>query len=236
MENKIRIKDLRPELRPDEKLLESGPKALSDAELLAVIIRTGSPKESSVKVCEHIISSKADGSLSILNIFEKDFNELIKIDGVGKVKALQIKALQELSLRISKSRAAKKLILSSPSSISDYYMEEMRHLKREVVMLLMLSCSCELIKDEIISEGTATSALFSPREIFLEALKYGAVSIVLLHNHPSGLSRPNREDILGTKRVFQAGKLIGIELLDHIIIGDNEYTSLKEEGFLNDGC
>lgn len=236
MYSKTKIKDLRPEYRPDEKFLKLGPKALSDAELLAIIIRTGSGKEHSIGLAEKILSSRCDGSLNILNAFDMDINELMKIDGVGRVKALQIKALLELSERISKSKAEKGLIFNNPASISDYYMEQLRHLKREVVMLLMLNCACQLIKDEVIFEGTATSALFSPREIFLEALKYDAVSIVLLHNHPSGSPKPSNEDILGTRRVYEAGRMLGIELLDHIIIGDKSYTSLKEEGYLSNGC
>lgn len=235
MENKTKIKDLRPELRPDEKFLVLGPKALSDAELLAIIIRTGSGKEHSVSLAERILSSKTDDSINLLNVFDLDIRELMKIEGVGKVKALQIKAVAELAVRISRTRASKGLKLDNPSSISDYYMEQMRHLKREVVMLIMLDSACSVIKDEIISEGTVENALFSPREIFLEALKYGAVKIILLHNHPSGDPRPSEEDIMGTLRVRLAGDMIGIELLDHIILGDNKFTSLKEEGVFKDG-
>ena len=234
MENKTKIRDLRPELRPDEKFLELGPKALSDAELLAIIIRTGSEKEHSVSLAERILSSKTDNSLNLLNIFDLDIKELLKIKGVGKVKALQIKAVAELSVRISKTRASRNLKLDSPQAISDYYMEQMRHLRREIVVLIMLDSACGVIKDEVISEGTVENACFSPREIFLESLKYGAVKIILLHNHPSGDPRPSEDDILGTLKVKFAGDLIGIELLDHIIIGDNKFISLKEEGVFKD--
>lgn len=235
MENRIKIKDLRPELRPDEKFLKLGPKALSDAELLAIIIRCGNGNEHSVELSEKILSLKSNGCINILSIFDYEINELIKINGVGKVKALQIKALCELSQRISQSKAWDKIIFNNPASISDYYMEQLRHLKREVVVLLMLNSACEFIKDEILFEGTVSSALFSPREIFIEALKYDAVNIVLLHNHPSGSPKPSDEDIWGTRRVYEAGQMIGIELLDHIIIGDNKYISLNEEGLLKNG-
>lgn len=236
METKLTIKDLRPELRPDEKFLKYGPGALSEAELLAIILRTGSSKEHSVSLAEHIISSKEDGSLNILNIFDRSIDELKKIEGVGKVKALQIKALCELSTRISKSTARKKLALTSPASISACYMEQLRHLKREVVVLVMLNAANELIKEETMFEGTVAAALFSPREIFLEALKYEAVRIVLVHNHPSGNPRPSEADILATRRICKAGSYIGIELLDHIVIGDNTFTSLREEGYIEDEC
>ena len=236
MENNLKIKDIRPEMRPDEKFLKIGPQALSDAELLAVIIRTGSLKEHSISLAERILSSDTDDSINILNLFDLSIDDLMKIEGVGQVKALQIKAVCELSTRISRSSAKKKLDLKDPASIAAYYMEQLRHLKREVVVLLMMNCSLQLIKDEILFQGTATSAMFSPREIFIEALKADAVSIILVHNHPSGNPAPSREDIMATGRVITAGKYIGIELLDHIIIGDNNFISLKEEGLFDNEC
>ena len=236
MENNTKIKDLRPEMRPDEKFLSMGAEALSDAELLAMIIRTGSSKEPSIKLAERILSSDSDGSLNLLNMFACDINELMKIEGIGKVKALQIKALCELSTRISRSNAKKCLNMNNPGSVSDYYMERLRHLKQEVVVELMLTSSCDLINEKTLFRGSATNSLFSPREIFLEALKAEAVNIILLHNHPSGNPLPSRDDIIATQRVKLAGEYIGIFLLDHIIIGDNKYISMKEEGLLKDEC
>lgn len=230
MNNIKKIKDLHPECRPDEKFLKYGPKALSDAELLAVILRTGNKELHSVALCEKVLSSHSGNELSILNIFDSELNELMKINGIGKVKALQIKSVAELSKRISKTAAKKKLNFNSPETIADYYMEQLRHRKREAVVLLMLNSAGEFICDMLLFEGTVNQSLFSPREIFLEALKHDAVSIVLVHNHPSGSITPSRADISGTKRVIEAGNLIGVELLDHIIIGDGKYLSLREEG------
>lgn len=223
-------------MRPDEKFLKYGPGALSDAELLAVIIRTGNAKEHSVDLAGRILSSKNDDSADISSIFDFTVEELMQIQGVGKVKALQIKAVCELSTRIAAARARRNLVFNNPAAVSDFFMEQLRHLKREVVILLMLSASCELIKQERLFEGTATAALFSPREIYLEALRYGAVSIILIHNHPSGNPAPSEADIAATKRIYTAGQYIGIGLMDHIIIGDNCYTSLKEEGYIKDEC
>ena len=156
----------------------------------------------------------------------------MKIKGVGKVKALQLLAIGELSRRIAKTSIDKGEVFCEPEMIARYYMEDMRHLQREEVILVLMNSKSQIIKDEVISKGTVNSSILSPREIFLLALKYNAVHIVLLHNHPSGDPTPSKEDLLMTARVAEAGKLIGISLMDHLIIGDNKYISLKERGFL----
>ena len=225
-----KIRDMQPESRPDEKFMKFGPKALSDAELLAVILRTGSNEDHSVALCEKVLSAGGEDDCSILNIFDAELNQLMKIKGIGKVKALQIKSIAELSQRIAKTAAKKKLNFNSPATIADYYMEQLRHRKREAVVLLMLNSAGEFICDMLLFEGTVNQALFSPREIYLEALKHDAVNIILIHNHPSGSTKPSHADCLATKRVSEAGSMIGIELLDHIIIGDGSYLSFREEG------
>ena len=228
-----KMKDLQPDNRPDEKFLHLGPAALTEAELLAIILRTGTKEEHSVQLAEEILCRNDLSHQDILNILNLDLEDLLKIKGVGIVKALQIKAVAELSLRIATTSKRKSLLMSDPNSIAQYYMEQLRHNKREVVVLLMLNSACELIKDEVISQGTVNSALFSPREIFLEALKNEAVNIIIVHNHPSGSVRPSKNDMEGTKRIKMAGDLLGIALLDHIIIGDRKYTSFQESGLIN---
>ena len=227
------MKDLQPDNRPDEKFLRLGPAALTEAELLGIILRTGSDEKHSVQLAEEILCKNSYESQDVLNILDLNMDELKKIKGVGTVKALQIKAVAELSLRIATTSKRKSLLMSDPNSIAQYYMEQLRHNKREVVVLLMLNSACELIKDEIISQGTVNAALFSPREIFLEALKNEAVNIIIIHNHPSGSVRPSKNDIEGTKRIKMAGEILGIALLDHIIIGDRKYTSFQESGLIN---
>lgn len=231
--NKQKMKDLQPDNRPDEKFLRLGPAALTEAELLGIILRTGSDEKHSVQLAEEILCKNSYESQDVLNILDLNMDELKKIKGVGTVKALQIKAVAELSLRIATTSKRKSLLMSDPNSIAQYYMEQLRHNKREVVVLLMLNSACELIKDEIISQGTVNAALFSPREIFLEALKNEAVNIIIIHNHPSGSVRPSKNDIEGTKRIKMAGEILGIALLDHIIIGDRKYTSFQESGLIN---
>lgn len=234
MRYKKTIKDLDRKSRPDDKLLEYGPKALTDAELLAVILRTGTIEEHSVELCERILSGNRDQDNSILNIFNYDYSDLLKIKGIGKVKALQIKSIAELSLRIAQSSAKEGLDFNNPETIACYYMEQLRHKKREEVVLLMMNSAGKLIDDISLFEGTVNSSVFSPREIFQEALKRDAVNIILLHNHPSGLPEPSRADLSATKLIAKAGNLIGIPLLDHIIIGDRKYISLRAEGYMND--
>lgn len=225
------IKDLPPERRPYEKCIKFGPTALTDSELLAIIIRTGSKGEQSIELAERILGH-LDNDRGILNILHLSINELLAIRGVGIVKATQIKCIAELSKRISKTKAHKQLIFTNPNTIADFYMEDLRHSEREKILLLLLNTRSVLIKDIELSNGTVNASLISPREIFVESLKYNAVYIILIHNHPSGNPNPSNEDIINTKRIKEAGDLIGVSLIDHIIIGDNKYVSLKERGIL----
>lgn len=226
------IKDIRPDERPDEKFLKFGAKALSDSELLAIILRTGSREENSAELAGKILGPSLGEDENILRIFDLEIEDLMKIKGIGRVKSLQIKAVAELSGRIFSATKKNNFMFNDPAVVAAHYMERLRHLKKEVVLLLMLSSSCALIKDTIISEGTVNASLFSPREVYLEALRCEAVNIILLHNHPSGSPEPSKADIDATKQVYEAGKVIGISLLDHIVIGDNVYVSMRERGLL----
>ena len=226
---KITTKELQPEYRPDEKLLAYGASALSDAELLAVILRTGSTEYNSVELARNIISPKEGNDTSILNIFKYDHDELRMINGVGKVKALQIQALAELSLRIAQEKARPGLAFNNPDSVAQYYMERMRHEKNEKVLLLLLNSSCSLVKEILLSTGTVNGSIVSARDILIYALKYEAVSFILLHNHPSGNPTPSRADILQTENISKTAQLAGILFADHIIIGDNCFYSFKKE-------
>ncbi len=228
----ISISQLQPEQRPDEKFLNFGAGALTDSELLAIILRTGTKEESCTVLADRILSRGEESAKSLLNLFEYETEDLMKIKGIGKVKALKIRAVIELSKRIAMTSAAEKLSFNNPEAIAGYYMEQMRHSKKEQVLMLMLDSACHLIRDTVISLGTVNCALFSPREIFLEAVKNEAVNIILLHNHPSGDPTPSSNDKKATKRLKSAGDLIGIELLDHIIVGDRSYVSMKEEELL----
>ena len=216
---------------PYEKCLEHGADSLSNKELLAVLLRTGTKGLNVLELAEHILGSQC-GDEGILNIHNCTFEKLKNIRGIGNVKAVQILCLSELAKRLSKASAKEALILSIPSKIADYYMEEMRHQKQEHMKLLMLNTKSKLLGEKNISKGTVNASLVSPRELFIEALEKQAVAIILIHNHPSGDPTPSENDILLTKRVQEAGSLIGIELLDHIIIGNNCYMSFAEKKLL----
>ena len=232
--HRLTMKELQPEYRPDEKFLTFGPKALSDAELLAIILRTGSTEEHSVELARKILTRNRDDHISILNIFHYEYHELLKIKGIGKVKAIQIKALAELSLRIAQEHASSNLVFQKPATVAEYYMEQLRHENRERVVLLMLDSACGLIKEQILSTGTVNASLISARELFITAMKYEAVFLILLHNHPSGRPMPSSADITYTHEIAAAGELLGILLLDHIIIGDHSYYSFKESELLHE--
>ena len=227
-----RIKDMNDDNRPYEKCIKYGPESLSDAELIAAIIRTGNNELHSVALAEHILNSNSDCP-GLLGLHHITLNQLMKIKGIGKVKAVQLKCIGELSRRISKASLGEKIAFKSPDKIADYFMEDMRHKDKESVIAVFLNTKHMLIKHIELSKGTVNTSLMSTRELFLEALKYSAVYVVLLHNHPSGDPTPSREDIVNTRKVYEAGKLIGIDLIDHIIIGDNKYISLKEKGVMN---
>lgn len=224
------MKDIPNAERPYEKCLKQGAEALSDAELLAVLLRTGTKGENILALAKRLLYE--DGGAGLLGIHQFSFQSLMKLKGIGKVKAVQILCLSELAKRLSKASVEPRLRFSSSQSVAEYYMEDLRHRNQEVMKLLLLNSKAELIDETNISKGTVNASLVTPRELFVEALKKEAVSMILLHNHPSGDPTPSRDDILTTKRISECGLLIGIELLDHIIIGNNCYVSFQEENLL----
>ena len=225
------MKEMLKEDRPYEKCLEMGASALSDSELLAVMLRTGTKGQSALELAQYLLNEQC-GNEGILNIHSFTQEKLKAIKGIGTVKAIQILCLSELAKRLAKASAKEGLIFSLPSTIAEYYMEDMRHRKQEHMKLLMLNTKSKLVGEADVSKGTVNASLISPRELFIEALGKSAVSIILLHNHPSGDPTPSENDIFITKRIQEAGKLIGIELLDHIIIGNNCYMSFAEAKLL----
>ncbi len=225
------VKELPATERPYEKCEKYGPQVLSDAELLAVIIRTGSKNERSIDLAAKVLNhNPANPGLIGLNYMT--MKDLMSIRGIGRVKAIQLLCVAELSKRMTKQTRKEGMQFINPELVANYYMEDLRHLQQEKVVLLMLDTKSKMVKEMEMTSGTVNASLLSPREIFLTALKYEAVNIILLHNHPSGDPTPSREDIHSTKRIREAGNLVGIKLMDHIIIGDNRYISLGEEGYL----
>lgn len=225
------MKEISESERPYEKCERSGAGSLSDVELLAALLRTGTRGENALGLARRILY--ASGEDGLLNIHHFGIEQLKEIKGVGRVKAVQIACISELAKRLAKAKACEMLQFTCPSSIARYYMEDMRHERQELMKLLMLNSKSRLIGESDISKGTVNASLITPRELLIEALQKNAVSMIVLHNHPSGDPAPSREDILITKRIRDAGQLIGIELLDHIIIGNNCYISFAEKGLLN---
>ena len=223
-----RIKDLPEVERPYEKCLKYGANHLSDAELLSAILRTGTQGLSAYDLANNIIRSGA--SKNILSIMHLSKEELLRIKGVGNAKAVQILCIGELARRISLERASLDLKMNVPSSIANYYMEQMRHLDQEELMVIFVDSKCNMIKDKMISKGSINQSYVCNREILVEALKCDSVGIILLHNHPSGNPEPSSADIRSTMSLNKACGLIGLNLLDHIIIGDRCYTSFVETG------
>lgn len=222
---------LENENKPYEIVLDRGAKALTDAQLVATILRTGSRGKDAIKLSEEIFSqSKTDCGL--IGLCSMSIPELMNIKGVGKVKAVQLQCVVELSRRIAKLSIGKKPTLSNPQNIADYYMQDLMYLDKEKVIIVLLDSKLKLIKDVVISIGSINSSMLTPREVFVEVLKYRAVSFILLHNHPSGDPTPSESDIILTNKIFTGSKYIGIPLLDHIVIGNNCYKSFREENLL----
>ena len=217
------IQDMTLEERPREKMILNGAGSLTDAELLAILIRTGTKQFNAIQLGKAIIE-KADNIRYLQNI---TIEELESINGIGKTKAVQIKAALELGNRIASYKPAKYKI-KNPWDIYKYYMESLRYQYQEIFKVVLLNTKNEIITDVDISMGTLNSSLVHPREVFREAIRRSSNKIILLHNHPSGNAEPSKEDKSVTNRLKECGELIGIEVIDHIIIGDGIYFSFKE--------
>lgn len=228
MEYRVTMKEMPEDLRPRERMLKFGPQSLSNAELLAIILSTGSQTESALDLANRILREK-DG-LQFLT--QAVFEELLEIRGVGTAKAAQIKAALELGKRSAAFRPEQKTIIKSPDSAAGLLMDEMRFLDREHFKIVLLSTKNHVLSIETISIGSLNSSIVHPREVFKHAIRRSAAAIILAHNHPSGDPTPSHEDIEITSRLVEAGKIIGIDVLDHLVIGSNHYVSLKERGLI----
>jgi len=227
------MKDIPSGERPYEKLEKFGAESLSNAELLAVVIRSGNRDETSVALAQRILALKEeeDGGLAFLH--NVSLEELRTAKGIGRVKALQIKAVMELSKRVSSSLILNnRITIKSPEEVGRLLMEEMRHLRKEIFKIILLNTKNHIIKHINVSIGCLNSSIVHPREVFSEAVKSGCSAILLVHNHPSGDPEPSREDVETTGRLVNAGNILGIKVLDHVVIGDGKYISLKERGLM----
>ena len=220
------MKDLPEAERPREKLFLNGPASLSNAELLAILLGSGTRSQSAVSLAERVLA--ADGS-GILFLNDCTPEELCSIEGIGPAKSAALIASAELGRRLTTTPREKQANVSSPDDISKLFMQNMRYLKKECFKVLLLNVKNEIISIEDVSVGSLMSSDAHPREVFAAPLRRGAANVILVHNHPSGSSRPSQDDIDLTQRLSWAGDIMGIHVLDHIIIGDGEYTSMKRE-------
>lgn len=225
MSRHFTMKNLPESERPYEKFLKYGAESLSDAELLATIIKTGTAKENSVDIARQILQGNHN---NLLNLYDLSHRELMTFPGIGSIKAIQLKAVAELSKRIARTQSGYHLHMNDPCSIADYYMELLRHCKEEILMCAFFDTKCHFLGDVAISKGSVNYAYVSPRDIFRHAFDYSAVQFVLIHNHPSGDPTPSNDDIQITHRIQKGAQILELELLDHIIIGDNKYYSFYE--------
>lgn len=224
--SRLLVRDVPPEERPRERMMHSGGVSLSNAELLAILLRTGSSGQSVIGLAEQLLS-KFGGLGSLM---EADLQELISIPGMGPAKAVQILAVVEIGKRIARLTRQPLSVIRSPQDVAGLFMDRLRFEKKEHFIVVHLDTKNQVLAEEVASIGSLDSSIVHPREIFKTALKKSSASIICVHNHPSGDPTPSREDILVTKRLSEVGKIMGIEVLDHIVIGEHRFVSLKEQG------
>ncbi|WP_322907905.1 RadC family protein [Paenibacillus campi] len=222
------LRDIPHEDRPRERMMNYGEESLSHAELLAILLRTGTRDESVVHLAARILQQVG----SIRQLVDMSIEELTSIRGIGTAKAIQIKAGIELGRRIARTGRDEARIVRSPKDAADLLMEQLRYLQKEHFVCLFLNTKNHIISQETLSMGSLNASIVHPREVFRAAIKCSSASVICAHNHPSGDPTPSPEDIALTRRLVEAGQLIGIEVLDHLVIGDTRFVSLKEQGLM----
>ena len=222
----LKIKEWPQGERPRERLLSEGAHVLSDAQLLAILLRTGSDQKNAVQMAIELL----DQFKTLLNLASLSVSELCSIHGIGPAKAAQLKAALELGRRALASPLLQKTRLISSEDVFNHYAPLLRHLKKEVFKIILLDQKNKLIRDVTVSEGSLTLTIVHPREVFNPAVRDSAASVIFLHNHPSGDPAPSREDREITRRLVAAGEVMGIQVLDHVIIGEDAYFSFSDVG------
>lgn len=225
---RLTIKELPEDSRPREKMRVNGPSALSNSELLAILLRSGNSEETAVELSYRILTSSG----GLKGLASLSMEELSSFKGVGIAKAAQVMAAIELGKRIISAGDGARSRITCPEDVVKIVMEDMRHLDREHFRCMSLSTKNNLLAIDTVSIGSLNSSIVHPREVFKNAIIRSAAGVILLHNHPSGDPNPSGEDVSITKRLVEAGETLGINVLDHLIIGDNRYISLKEKGVI----
>ncbi len=225
-----KVRDLPEEERPREKLLRQGSSSLSDKELLAILLRTGTSEMPVLELAERILDQYRDiGIVSMMNVSPQ---EIASIRGIGMAKATAVVAAVELGRRLSVRAAQKLEKIEGPEDVARYAMPSLRYQQKEHFLVMLLDVRNRILAMPTISVGNLTSSIAHPREIFREAIRHSAAGIILIHNHPSGDPAPSREDIQLTKQMIKAGEIMGIPVLDHVIVANDNFISLKEANCL----
>lgn len=224
----LKIKDLQQEDKPRERLKSYGADRLTNRELLAIIINSGSKQFSSIDCANQVLNLVNQ----LRDLRHLTLSELLSVNGIGEKKALTILAVIELAKRMHSNTVLDKIEINEPQDVADYLMEKLRYLKQEHFVALLLNTKNQIIHEQSIFIGSLNMSIVHPRDLLREAVKHSAASIVIAHNHPSGDPTPSLEDIKTTKRLLYCCDLMGIDLLDHIIIGDGEFISLFEDEYI----
>jgi len=220
------IHDLPVPERPRERLQQFGVEALSAQEILAVIMGRGVSGESVMVTAQRLLSQFG----SLKGIAAASVEELSKIKGIGIAKACQIKAAFELTNRLDQAETEDRQVVKTPENVAGLVQSRLRDKKKEYFLALLLDTRNQLIRVAEVSVGSLDSSIVHPREVFKEAISASAAAVIFVHNHPSGDTQASEDDIKLTKRLVEAGEIVGIDVLDHVIIGDRKYLSLKREG------
>ncbi len=223
-----RVKDWPRDERPRERLLRYGAENLSDAQLIAIILRTGGSGRSVLALAMELL----DTFKGLSNIENASLADLSSVKGLGPAKISQIRAAFALGKRLMSESAHSPVPFSSSRIVHSYFAPRFKNLKKEIFLSLLLDTKNRLVKEVKVSEGTLTNSLIHPREAFREAVRESAAAVIFVHNHPSGDPEPSRDDIAVTKRLKETGDIIGINVLDHVIIGEGRYVSLREKGLM----
>ncbi|CAM3110270.1 DNA repair protein RadC [Filibacter tadaridae] len=228
LQPKMMIRDVHIADRPRERMINQGAASLSNQELIAILLRTGTKDESVLVLANRILSSFD----KIQDLKDATIEEMMSVKGVGKAKAVQLLAAAEIGKRLYRKHSEGRYTIRSPEDAASFLMTDMSSLTQEHFVVLFLNVKNEVLHKQTIFIGSLNSSIVHPRDIFREAVKRSAASIIVAHNHPSGNPSPSPEDIEVTKRLIEAGSIMGIELIDHVIIGDHRFISLKEKGYM----
>lgn len=225
----MKMREMPDQEKPREKLVRQGKESLSTTEILALLIGSGSREKSAMELAAELLSLDQSG---VCFLGECRIEELMKVKGIGSAKACEILAAVELGKRIAAAPRASRTAISTASDIAALFMERMRYYRKEHFICLLINAKGEIIEEVTVSIGDLCSSVTHPREVFVDAVRRSAGSVAFLHNHPSGDPQPSEADVLTTKRLMEVGQLLGIPVLDHIVIGDGTYISMKGAGLI----